>query len=115
MVDNGASGHSFNNCRLTGLSYKLENCQELAIQRWITTAGGHQLKGVGRGLFRGHSIGAQGLKRRTQLSVLAGPNVGRDRFLVKQDSTMPGGEPLAGILEGVKPSEQSASFGEASS
>ena len=53
------------------------------------------------------------LKRLTQLSVLAGPNVERDRFPVKQDGALPGGESLAGIPEGGKPPEQLASFGEA--
>ena len=77
LVDNGASSHSFENYRFTGLSYKLENYQELAVRRWITTAGGHQLKGAGQGLLRGHSIGAQGLKRLTQLSVLAGGTASR--------------------------------------
>ena len=33
LVDNGGSGHSFDNCRSTGLSYKLENYQEFAIRR----------------------------------------------------------------------------------
>ena len=58
MVDNRASGHSFDNCRFTGLRYKLENYQELATRRWITIAGRHQLKGAGQGRLRGHFIGA---------------------------------------------------------
>ena len=115
LVDNGESGHSFDNCRFTGLSYKLENYQELAIRRWITTAGGHQLKGAGQELLRGLSIDTQGLKRLTQLSLLAGPDVGRDFFSVEQDDVLPGGESLAGIPEGGKPEEQPASLGEASS
>ena len=82
MVNNGASGHSLDDSRITGLRYNLENYQELAIRRWITTAGGHQLKGAGQGLLCGHSIGAQGLKRLTQLSVLTGPDVGRDLFSI---------------------------------
>ena len=97
------------------MSYKLENFQELAIRRWITTAGGHQLKGAGQGLLRGHSIDTQGLKRLTQLSVLAGLDVGQDFFSVEQDNALPGGESLAGIPEGGKPREQPASLGEASS
>ena len=48
VVDNGASGHSFDNFRFSGLRYKLENYQEIAMRWWITTAGGHQLKGVGQ-------------------------------------------------------------------
>ena len=96
LADNGVSGYSFENCRFTGLSYKLENYQELAIRRWITTAGGYQLKGAGQGLLRAHSIGTQGLKRLTQLSVLAGPDEGRDFFSVEQDVALPGGESLAG-------------------
>ena len=95
MVDNGASGHSFDDSRITGLRYKLKNYQELAIRRWITTAGGHQLKEADQGLLRGHSISAQGLKRLTQLSVLAGYDVGWDLVSVKQDGTLPGGESLA--------------------
>ena len=114
LVDNGGLGHSFDNCRFTGLSYKLENYQELAIWRWITPAGGRQLKGAGQGLLRGHSIGTQGLKCLTQLLVLAGPDVGRDFFSVKQDGALPGGESLARIPEGGKPREQPASLGEAS-
>ena len=115
LVDNGGSGQSFDHCRFTGLSYKLENYQELAIRRWITTAREHQLKGAGQGLRRGHSIGTQGLKRLTQLSVLTGPDVGRDVFSVEQDSALPGAESLAGIPEGGKPREQPASVGETSS
>ena len=114
LADNGASDHPFDNCRFTGLRHKLENYQELAIRRWITTAGGHQLKGAGQGLLRGHSIGTQGLKRLNQLSVLAGPDVGRDLFSVEQDGTLPGEKSLAGIPEGGKPREQPASLGEAS-
>ena len=53
------------------------------------------------------------MKRLTQLSVLAGPNVGRDRFPVEQDGALPGGESLAGIPKGGKPPEQLVSFGEA--
>ena len=114
-MDNGKSGHSFGNCRFfTGLSYKLENYQELAIRRWITTAGGHQLKGAGQGLIRGHSIGTQGLENLTQLSVLAGTDVGCDFFSVEQDGALPGGESLAGIPEGDKPRDQPAPLGEAS-
>ena len=64
LVENGGSGHSFDNCRFTGLSYKF-NYQELAIRRWIITAGGHQLKGAGQGLLRGHSMDTQELKRLT--------------------------------------------------
>ena len=93
LVVNGGSGHSFDNCRFTGLSYKLESYQELAIRRRITTAGGHQLKGAGQGLLRGHSIGTQGLKRLTQLSVLAGPDVGRD--LSRLSKTVPCPEEIA--------------------
>ena len=115
LVDNGGSGHSFDNCRFTGLNYKLENYQELAIRRWIATAGGHQLKGAGQGLLRDHSIDTQGFKRLTQLSVLAGPDVRRDFFSVEQDGALPGGESLAGIPEGGRPQEQHASLGEASS
>ena len=115
FVDNGESDHSFDNCRFTGLSYKLENYQELAIRRWITTAGGHELKGAGQGLLRGHSIDTQELKRLTQLSVMAGPDVRRDVFPVEQDGALPGGDSLAGIPEGCKPREQPASLGEASS
>ena len=115
MVDNVASGHSLDDSRITGLRYKLETYQELAVWRWITTAGGHQLKEVGQGLLRGHSVGAQGSKRLTQLSVLAGSDVGRGLFLVKQDGALPGGESLAGTPKGGKPREHPASLGEASS
>ena len=114
LVDNGGSGHSFDNCRFIGLSYKL-NYQELVVWQWITTAGGYQLKGSGQGLLRGHSIDTQGLKRLTQLSVLAGPDVRRDVFPVEQDGALPGGDSLAGIPESGKPREQPASLGEASS
>ena len=111
LVENGPSGHSFDNCHFPGLSYKLGNCQKLAKRRWIKTRRGNQLKGISQGLLRGHSIGAQGLKRLTQLSVLAGPNVGWDRFSVKQDGALPEGESLAGIPEGGKPPKQPASSG----
>ena len=67
MVDSGVSGHYFSNDLIPGLRYRLDNYQALAIWRWITTAEGHQLKEAGQGLPRGHSIGAQGLKRLTQL------------------------------------------------
>ena len=115
LVDNGVSGHSFDKCRFTCLSFKLENYQKLAIQRWITTAGGYQLKGGGRGLLRGHSIGTQELKRLTQLSLLAGPDVGREFFSVEQDGALSGGESLAGIPKGDKRREQPAPLGGASS
>ena len=69
---------------------------------------------AGQGLPRGHSIGAQGLKRLTQLSVLAGPDAGWDLLSVKQDGALSGGEPLSGTSECGKPREQPESLGEAS-
>ena len=88
MVGSGASGHYFDDALIPGLRYRLDNYQALAIRRWITTAGGHQLKEAGQGLLRGHSIGAQGLKRLTRLLVLATPDVERDLFSVKQDGAL---------------------------
>ena len=61
MVDSGASGHYFDDALIPGLRYRLDNYQELAIRRWITTAGGHQLEGAGQGLLLGHIIDAQGV------------------------------------------------------
>ena len=87
------SGHYFDDALITGLRYRLDNYQALAIRRWITTAEGHQLKEVGQGLPRGHSIGAQGLK---------------------QDGALSGGESLSGTLECGKPREQPESLGETS-
>ena len=86
----------------------------MAIRRWITTAEGRQLKEAGQGLPRGHSIGAQGLKRLTQLSALARPDAGWNLFSVKQDGALSGGESLSGTSECGKPREQPESLGEAS-
>ena len=108
------SGHYFDDALIHGLRYRLDNFQALAIWRWITTAGGHQLKEAGQGLPRGHSIGAHGLKRLTQLSVMAGPDAGWDLFSVKQDGTLSEGESLSGTSECAKPGEQPASLREAS-
>ena len=74
MVDSRVSGHYFDDALIPGLRYRLDNYEALAIRRWITTAGRHQLKEAGQGLPCGHSIDAQGVKRLTQLSVLAGPD-----------------------------------------
>ena len=115
MVDSVVSGHYFDDALIPGLRYRLDKYQALAIRRWITTAGGHQLKEAGQRLPRGHSIGAQGLKRLTQLSVLAGPDAGWDPFSVKQDGALSGGESLSGTSECGKPREQPASLEEASS
>ena len=114
MVDSGVLGHYFDDALIPGLRYRLDNYQALGIRRWITTAEGHQLKEAGQGLPRGHSIGAQGLKRLTQLSVLAGPDAEWNLFSVKQDGALSGGEPLSGTSEGGKPREQPESLGEAS-
>ena len=114
MVDSGVSGHYFDDALIPGLRYRLDNYQALAIRRWITTAGGHQLKEAGQGLPRGHSIDAEGVKRLTQLSVLAGPDAGWDLFSVKQDGALSGGKSLSGTSECGKPREQPASLGEAS-
>ena len=114
MVESGVSGHYFDDALIPGLRYRLDNYQALAIRRWITTAGGHQLKEAGQGLPRGHFIGAEGVKRLTQLSVLAGPDAGWDLFLVKQDGALSGGESLSETSECGKPREQPASLGEAS-
>ena len=97
MVDSGASGHYFDDALILELRYKyrLGNYQALAIRRWITTAGGHQLEEAGQGVLCGYSIGAQGLKRLTRLSVLAGPDAGRDFFSFKQDGALSGGESLS--------------------
>ena len=114
MVDSGVSGHYFDDTLIRGLRSRLDNYQALAIRRWITTAEGHQLKEAGQELPRGHSIGAQGLKRLTTLSVLAGPDTGWDLFSVKQDGALSGGESLSGTSECGKPREQPESHGEAS-
>ena len=86
VVDSGASGHFFCDALIPGLNYRLDNDQEFAVRRWITTAGGHQLKGVGRGLLRGHIIDVQGVQRLIQISVLTVPGLGRSLSLVKQAS-----------------------------
>ena len=114
MVDSGVPGYYFDDALIPGLRYRLDNYQALAIRRWITTAGGHQLKEAGQGLPRGHSIDAQGLKHPTQLSVLAGTDAEWDLFSVKQDGALSGGKPLSGTSECGKPREQPASLGEAS-
>ena len=108
------SGHYVDDALIPGLRYRLDNYQALAMRRWITTAEGHQLKEAGQGLPRGHSIGAQGLKRLTKLSVLAGPDAGWDLFSIKQDGALSGGESLSGTSECGKPREQPESSGEAS-
>ena len=114
MVDSGVSGHYFDDALIPGLRYRLDNYQALAIWRWITTAGEYQLKEAGQGLPRDHSIGAQGLKHLTQLSVLAEPDAGWYLFSVKQDGALSGGESLSGTSECGKPQEQPASLREAS-
>ena len=114
MVDSGMSDLHFDDVLIPGLRYRLDNYQTLAIKQWITTAEGHQLKEAGQGLPCGHSIGAQGLKRLTYLSVLAGPDAGWDLFSVKQDGALSGGESLSGTSECGKPREQPESLGEAS-
>ena len=114
MVDSGVSGHYFNDALIPRLRYRLDNYHALAIRRWITTAGEHHLKDDGQGLPRGHSIDAQVLKRPTQLSVLAGPHAGWERFSVKQDGALSGGKSLSGTWECGNSREQPASHGEAS-
>ena len=84
MVGSGVSGHYFDDALIPGLRYRLDNYQALAIQRWITTAGGNQLKEADQGLS------------------------------VKQDDAMSGGESLSGTSECGKPQKQPASLGEAS-
>ena len=91
MGDSGVSGHYFDDALIPGLRYRLDNYLALAIRRWITTARGRQLKEAGQGLPRGHSIDAEGVKRLTQLSVMAGPDTGWDLFSVKQDEALSGG------------------------
>ena len=86
MVDSGASGHYFDDALIPGLRYRLDNYQELTIQRYITTAGGHQLAGAGQGLLRGRIIDAQGVQRLIQISVLIVPGLRRNLFSVKQAS-----------------------------
>ena len=84
------SSYYFDDALIPGLRYRLDSYQALAIRLWITTEDGPQLKEAGQGLPRGHSIGAQGLKRLTQLSVFAGPDAGWDLFSVKQDGALSG-------------------------
>ena len=114
MVDSGVSSHHFEDALIPGLRYRLDNYQALAIRRWITTAGGHQLEEAGQGLPRGHSIDAQGVKRLTQLSAFAGPHAGWDLFSVKKDGALSERKSLSGTSECGKPREQPASLGEAS-
>ena len=86
MVDSGASGHYFDDALIPRLRYRLENYQELALRRYITTAGGHQLEGAGQGLLRGHIIDAQVVQRLIQISELIVPGLGRNLFSAKQAS-----------------------------
>ena len=86
MVDSGASGHYFDDALIPISRYRLENYQELAIRRYITTARGHQLEGAGQRLLRGHIIDAQGVQRLIQMSVLIVPGLGRNLFSVKRAS-----------------------------
>ena len=86
MVNSDASGHCFYDALIPGLRYRLDNDQGLAGRRWITTAGGHRLKGAGRGLLRGHIIDVQGVQRLIQISVLIVPGLGRSLFSIKQAS-----------------------------
>ncbi|CAM9879409.1 unnamed protein product, partial [Sphacelaria rigidula] len=64
--------------------HKLYNYQELAISREITSAGGHQLAGVGKGLLRGHIKDDEEVERLVQISCLVVPGLGRNLFSVKQ-------------------------------
>ena len=84
MVDSGASGHYFDDTLIPELWYKLHNHQELATPRTITTAGGHQLAGVGKGMLRGHIKDGEGVKRLVQISCLVVPGLGRNLFSAKQ-------------------------------
>ncbi|CAN0043303.1 unnamed protein product [Sphacelaria rigidula] len=84
MVDSGASGHYFDDTLIPGLRYKLHNYQKLTTPRTITTAGGHKLVGVGKGLLRGHIQDGEGVKRLVQISYLVVPGFGRKLFSVKQ-------------------------------
>ena len=86
MVDSGASGHYFDDALILGLRYRLDNYQELAIRRYITTAGGYQLEGAGQGLLRGHIIDVQGVQRLFQISVMVVPGLGRNLVSVNQAS-----------------------------
>ena len=84
MVDSGASGHYFDDALIPRLRYRFDNYQELAIRRYITTAGRHQMEGAGQ--VWGHIIDAQGVKRLIQISVLIVPDLGRNLFSIKQAS-----------------------------
>ena len=86
VVDSGTSGHYFDDALIPGLRYRLDNYQKLAIRRWITTAGGHQLEGAGQVLLRVHIIDAQGVQRLIQILVLIVPGLRRNLVSVKQAS-----------------------------
>ena len=81
MVESGASGHYFDDALIPGLRYRLDNYQELAIRRWITTAGGHQLEDAGQGLLWGHIIDALEVQRPIQIPVLIVPGLGPEPLL----------------------------------
>ena len=51
MVDSGPSGHYFDDALIPGLRQRLDNDQELAIRRWITTAGGINWRGPAKNCF----------------------------------------------------------------
>ena len=85
-MDSGASGHYFDDSLIPGLKCRLDNYQTLAVWRWITTAGGHQLEGAGQERLRGHILDAQGVQRLIQISVLIVPGFRRNLFSVKQAS-----------------------------
>ncbi|CAM9491155.1 unnamed protein product, partial [Sphacelaria rigidula] len=85
MVDSGASEYYFDDTLIPGLRHKLYNYQGLAIPCRITTAGGHQLPGVSKGLLRGHIKDDEAVKRLVQISCLVVPGLGWwNLFSVKQ-------------------------------
>lgn len=63
MVDSGAVEHFFDHTTILRSRYKLFSHQELTVPRMITTAGRHQVEGVGQRLLCGHIVDGEGIQR----------------------------------------------------
>ena len=83
LVDNGASGHYYDDLIIPSLKHRLLNYVILPTPRKILTAGGSLLDGTAEGILQGRVTANHGEQHLARIAILIVPDIRRNLFSVK--------------------------------